>query len=189
MKSVKIFGCLFAVMMFAGCAQTRTDVETKLGYVEKLDNQASIAGSHKIEIVRTVSWMSRSACSVLDFVTVVTGQDPSIHDVINIRADEGKTSVDDGEVTGYSCKYWGLAVRYIPIEPTNCAASASIVEDQETPAAVQVPAQSEYTVPAAAPAAPAPAPAPAAAPVQQAPAPTGYAPAGQSFVPSIESLQ
>lgn len=183
MGYLKFLTCVSAAFMLAACAQTRTDVESKMGYVEKLNNQATIAGSHRIEIVRTVSWMSRSACSVLDFVTVVTAQDPTIHDVINIRADEGKTSSDDGEVMGYSCKYWGLAVRYVPMELPSV--SAPVVQQPVAAPVYQVP---EVSAPVEEPAPVVPAVSEPVPVVPEPVRPMPVEPVGESFVPSIETL-
>jgi len=181
MKYFKLLTCVSAMFLLAACAQTRTDLETRVGYVEKL-NVAE--GTHRPEIVRTVTWISRSACSVLDFVSIVTSQDTTIHDVINIRADEGKTSSDDGQVMGYSCKYWGIAVRYVPV---NAPQVVRVAQPVQARPAQPIQARPAQPVPVQAPVQQAPV---QVAPVRQEPPPaTSSGPMGESFVPSVEALQ
>lgn len=196
MKNAKLFGILASALLLAACAQTHTDVQSKYGYVDKIENHAEIVGGHRVEIVKTVTWMSRTSCSILDFVAVVTSQDPTIHDVLNIRADEMNTSSDDGETLGSSCKYWGLAVRYVPVLPETVLDKPRVEEPiparipvvrapDPVPAVVAPQPAPTYVAPAPV-VAPQPAPAQTPAPVPvSAPAPAPTAPAGQSFVPTL----
>jgi len=122
MKIVKIVLTASALLMMVGCASNTTRYP-KYNYINKIDSEAKIVGNHKIEIVGPVTWGTEKACSVVDFVSTATSQQNSIHDVINIRADETKTSKAGGGFD-YACKYWGLAVRYVPVEDSTPAAPA-----------------------------------------------------------------
>lgn len=137
MKRLGLFAGVIATLLLSGCAETRPEASTKIGYVEKLDNQAIIAGSHRIEIVKAVSWATHASCSVLDFVTHVTSLDSEIHDVINIRAEEGRSSSMMGGTSEVSCKYWGLAIRYVPV--VDSVQPASAPETSVAPAASMPP--------------------------------------------------
>jgi hypothetical protein len=126
MKSHILLGSLAAVALLAGCATTQTDVHTEVGYVDKITNNVEFVGSYQTEIVKTVTWASKSKCSVFDFVTTITSRDTSIHDIMNIRAEETTQKESDGKVTDVLCRYWGIAVRYTPVVKSGqaCAQSA-----------------------------------------------------------------
>ncbi len=115
MKIVKLLLALSVAMILGGCAMGNTSKYPKYNYMNKMDSEAKIVGGHSVEIIGAVTWKTEKACSVLDFVTNVTTKEGNkAHDVINIRADETKKTTNTGKVE-YTCKYWGLAVRYVPV--------------------------------------------------------------------------
>lgn len=114
MKIVKLLLALSVVVMLSGCAMSNTSKYPKYSYMYKLDNSANVVGGHTVDIIGPVTWKTEKQCSVLDFVTYATTKENNkAHDVINIRADETKKSTPSGSYE-YTCKYWGLAVRYVP---------------------------------------------------------------------------
>lgn len=116
MKLLNLAVVTAAALYFSACAgmvqqsSESTTYSVKYGYAEKQKGQLDMFGATSYEVVKPVTWSEKRPCSVVNFVAEVTADGSTLHDVINIRAEQ-TNKTKDGNTT-YSCRYWGLGVRY-----------------------------------------------------------------------------
>lgn len=117
MKSRFALGMVLAAaaLSFVGCATTSSSLLSD--YNDKAKFKPVVGGPFRLEVLKGVYYEgapSEKGCSNAEFVSKVLESNPTAHDVIQIRADQFKKNV--AKSTSYSCRYSGIAVRYIPVD-------------------------------------------------------------------------